>query len=73
MKWNGIVEKMKNGNGMGWEKWVIQTYGKKTILNPTVSRKKKIEITTLKEYKFEFFYSDYYLNGPILQFQSSIN
>ena len=27
MKWNGIVEKMKNGNGMGWEKWVIQTYG----------------------------------------------
>ena len=28
MKWNGIVEKMKNGNGMGWEKWVIQTYGK---------------------------------------------
>ena len=32
MKWNGIVEKMKNGNGMGWEKWVIQTYGKFTIL-----------------------------------------
>ena len=28
MKWNGIVEKMKNGNGMGWEKWVIQTYGR---------------------------------------------
>ena len=27
MKWNGIVEKMKNGNGMGWEKCVIQTYG----------------------------------------------
>ena len=38
-KWNGMeqfegfekLKKMKNGNGMGWEKWVIQTYGK--VLN----------------------------------------
>ena len=28
MKWNGIVEKMKNGNGMEREKLVSQTRGK---------------------------------------------
>ena len=45
MKWNGIVEKMKNGNGMGWEKWVIQTYGK---LNLSIYNVTTYKLRTIK-------------------------